>query len=896
MNSTDFPRRPAFRIVWAGALLIQFVFFSWPTPFSIAADDQTTKAVRRSPSDQKKVALVIGNNDYKDAPLKNPAHDAQDIANVLRSLGFTVQTKINADQREIESAVKEFVRDIQNGDVGLFYFSGHGVQVHGENYLMPVGGYITSEADVKYKAVSAGYILAQMDESRNRTNIFILDACRNNPFRGFRSMSKGLNMMDAPAGTFLAYATAPGSVAADGTDRNSPYAKNLIRAIKTKDMAIEQVFKHVLREVRKETQGQQVPWTASSLQDDFYFNPSSPTTTQQASLQPSTLESALVASSKYREKAERLGDLLSARGDPATRKEIEQMYRDPEAVKWFRQAAEAGDALAQLWVGRMFAHGLQVAKDEREAVKWYRRAADQGNSSAQNNLAAMYRNGLGVVKDQEEAVKWFRKGADQGNAMSQVNLGSMYETGAGIAKDQNEAVRWYKKAADQENSQAQFNLGRVYKDGLGLPRDLGEALKWFRKAADQGHTSAENYLGIMCHNGLGVTKDAGEACKWYRKAAEKGDPWAQTNLGMMYRNGSGVAKDYDEAVKWYKKAVEQGNVAGQTNLGVMYENGWGVAKDLDEALKSYRKAAEQKYPLAQNNLGLCYEHGRGVPKDYDEAVKWYRKAADQGNAYGQSNLGRMYANGWGVPKDRTEAIKWFTKASDQGNEYAKKELSKLSSTSTETGSQSQPADEKERLEKIRLEVLAKQQEKERNEAAKTRGSVRANLQSIAEFWEQEKKKMKQRYGCWAGNIEKGNSGWASNQSLADASTSAFKKCQENGGPCEELYSVCVHNDTTKTIMVHLYHSKEPNYRDKNNSLWNWVYKPGDDMNLAVGGKRLSVPKTFYLSAESQDGDGTWGPMQIGAYSCQLRNNVDGQNLRVHLVYTKESGKTGAKTK
>lgn len=140
MNSKAFLKRPAFRIVCTGILSIQFVFFCCAASLSTAADDQTTKAVRRSFSDQKKVALVIGNNEYKDAPLKNPAHDAEDIANVLRGLGFTVQMKINADQRGIEDAVKEFVRQIQNGDVGLFYFSGHGVQVQGENYLMPVGG------------------------------------------------------------------------------------------------------------------------------------------------------------------------------------------------------------------------------------------------------------------------------------------------------------------------------------------------------------------------------------------------------------------------------------------------------------------------------------------------------------------------------------------------------------------------------------------------------------------------------------------------------------------------------------------------------------------------------------------------------------------------------------
>ncbi len=861
MNSTAFSRRLTFRIVCAGILLIQFVFLYWATSSSIAADDQTTKAVRRTTSDQKRIALVIGNSEYKESPLKNPAHDAEDIANVLRGLGFTVQTRTNANQREIEDAVKEFVRQIQNGDVGLFYFSGHGVQVQGENYLMPVGGSITSEADVKYKAVNAGYILAQMEESRNRTNVFILDACRNNPFRGFRSMSKGLTMMDAPAGTFIAYATAPGSVAADGTDRNSPYAKHLIEAIKTKDMAIEQVFKFVLREVRRETAGQQIPWTASSLQDDFCFSQSSQTRVQQASLPPSTSENVVVSSSKYREQAERLGNLLSTHGDHATRKEVEQMYKDPEAMKWFRQAAEAGDALAQLWVGRMFAQGLEVPKDEREAVKWYRRAADQENSSAQNNLATMYRNGSGVVKDQEEAVRWYRKAADRGNAAGQGNLGWMYHNGFGVTKDYDEAVKWYKKAADQGDPWAQTNLAGMYRNGFGVGKDYDEAVRWYKKAAEQENANGQNWLGVMYLNGFGVAKDYGEALKWYRKAADKGNAWAQGNLGVMYANGYGITKDYGEAVKWYKKAVEQGNAQ------------------------------------AQNNLAMNYRDGLGIAKDYGEALKWFRKAADQGNADGQANLGHMYENGLGIPKDRTEAIRWFTKAADQGNEYAKKELSKLSSTSTEPGSKSQPADEKERLEKIRLEVLAKQQEKDRSEAAKVRGSVRANLQKIAEFWDQEKKKMKAKYGCWAGNIDKGNSGWARNQDLAEASKNAFKKCQENGGPCEELYSVCVHNDTTKTITIYLYHSKEPNYRDKNNSLWNWTYKPGQDTNLGSGtdGKRLYVPKTFYLSAESQDGDGTWGPMQIGAYnSCQLRNYSDGQNLLIHLVYTKEPGKTGAK--
>ena len=286
------------------------------------ADDQTSKAVRRTSSegtpikDQRRVALVIGNSEYKVGALRNPGNDAEDISGVLRTLGFTVQTKTNVNQREMEEAVNTFIQEIQNGDVALFYFSGHGIQVKGENYLIPLGDSISSEPDVRYKTVNAGLILAKMEDSRNRTNIVILDACRNNPFKGlFRSPSMGLSKMDAPKGTFIAYATSPDSVAVDGTGRNSPYTKNLIEALKVKDIPIEQAFKIVARAVNKETAGQQTPWILSSLLEDFYFNSSSPKPLQQASLpSPTSSGSASIVSSEHREKAERLGVLLRYSG------------------------------------------------------------------------------------------------------------------------------------------------------------------------------------------------------------------------------------------------------------------------------------------------------------------------------------------------------------------------------------------------------------------------------------------------------------------------------------------------------------------------------------------------------------------------------------------------------
>jgi hypothetical protein len=232
----------------------------------------------------------------------------------------------------------------------------------------------------------------------------------------------------------------------------------------------------------------------------------------------------------------------------------------------------------------MHDNGDGVTKDGAEAVKWYRKAAEQGNASAQYNLGAMYAKGDGVTKDAAEAAKWFGKAADQGNATAQYLVGAMYTSGNGVTKDAAEAVKWYRKAAEQGDADAQFVLGAMYATGDGVTKNANEAAKWHRKAAEQGHAKAQGSLGWMYANRDGVPKDWAEAAKWYRKAAEQGNATAQYALGMMYAKGDGVTKDAAEAVKWYRKAAEQGHADAQGNLGSMYANGQGVAKDTVEGL------------------------------------------------------------------------------------------------------------------------------------------------------------------------------------------------------------------------------------------------------------------------------------------------------------------------
>jgi len=222
---------------------------------------------------ESRIALVIGNGAYKSSPLSNPVNDANDMAAALERLGFSVRLKINANQKSMENAIRDFGKELRSGGVGLFYFAGHGFQVQGRNYLIPIDADIESEADVKYESVDAGRVLSQMNEAENGLNIIILDACRDNPFaRSFRSGEKGLAKMDAPTGSILAYATAPGSVAADGTGRNGRYTSELLKHIMTTGLPIELFFKRVRKDVISASGRKQVPWTESSLTGDFYFN------------------------------------------------------------------------------------------------------------------------------------------------------------------------------------------------------------------------------------------------------------------------------------------------------------------------------------------------------------------------------------------------------------------------------------------------------------------------------------------------------------------------------------------------------------------------------------------------------------------------------------------------
>jgi hypothetical protein len=235
---------------------------------------------------EKRVALVVGNSAYQNITrLDNPKNDASLMAETLVALGFTLvggKAQLDLDKPALDGAVQNFGRQVQGADVALFYYAGHGVQVSGSNYLVPVGANPTREADVDFQMVDVNLVLRQMQGSGTRLNMVILDACRNNPFgsRSLRAAEGGLAQMRAPEGTLISYATQPGSVAQDGADGNSPYTKALSATVRQAGLDIFQTFNQVGLAVKRATSGAQQPWVSSSpIDGTFYFVPPSATAT-----------------------------------------------------------------------------------------------------------------------------------------------------------------------------------------------------------------------------------------------------------------------------------------------------------------------------------------------------------------------------------------------------------------------------------------------------------------------------------------------------------------------------------------------------------------------------------------------------------------------------------------
>lgn len=514
-------------------------------------------------------ALVVGNGAYATAPLPNARNDAEAIARALTSVGFTVARIIDADAATMRAGLAELGRRVrQSGGVALFYFAGHGMQIDGENYLVPVGAEIRQPRDIATAGVALAEVLGAMDGPAGRMGIVVLDACRNNPFTGGeRTLGIGLAPPSAPAGTFIAFSTAPGKVALDGEGTHSPYSAALAEMIPTPGLAIEDVFRQTRRRVLASTKGAQTPWEHSSLTQELVFR-------ARAAMPEATARPPATAEPTAAELAE-LRAWEKIRGTTSVallRRHLEQwpsgLYAELARHKLDQLAAHASasEGIAG-WIGSVF-------------------AAPPGDPEAERLFAeAMRADARGTPAAQAEAFEKFRQAAERGLPA------------------------------------ALYRVGRAYDKGLGIARDAAAAARWYQQAADVGSVPAMAALGTMREHGEGVAPDLAEALRLYRLAADAGDPWAQTSLAYLFQQGRGVARDLAEARRWYGLAADQGHARALFNLALMHVRSEGGPQDLAAAAGLLRAAVDKGHAGAGRELAYLNDEGRGVPRDRKAAAR-----------------------------------------------------------------------------------------------------------------------------------------------------------------------------------------------------------------------------------------------------------------------------------
>lgn len=229
-------------------------------------------------SSQKRTALIIGNANYRNVPLKNPINDAKGMAHVLNESGFDVYLFTNLEQKTFKKTVRDFGKTLRKkGGVGLVYYAGHGLQTQGRNYLLPIDAEIEKLQDIEFESIDLGRVLVELEYAENNMNILILDACRDNPYKGeFEKREQigntGLaSVTIAPHNSFIAFATSPGSAAIDGKGDHGLYTQELIETLQESSLTLEEIFKRVRKNVRIKSNGKQIPWESSSIEEDFYF-------------------------------------------------------------------------------------------------------------------------------------------------------------------------------------------------------------------------------------------------------------------------------------------------------------------------------------------------------------------------------------------------------------------------------------------------------------------------------------------------------------------------------------------------------------------------------------------------------------------------------------------------
>jgi hypothetical protein len=621
------------------------LLFPLVTPEPTAAEPALDlSGVKRSAP--KRLALVVGIDDYPESPLRLPVRDAELISKQLESVGFEVMLIKNPTKGGLIDARDSFIKKInESGDnvTALFFFAGHAVQFGGYNYLIPTKSQLLGAAAGSANAPTPGAfedramdaqrgILDYLSESKAAKIIFVLDACRSNPFNpGQRASGRpgGLAKMNAKSGgsdTFILFAAYPGQVAFDGANdaSNSPFTEAFASAISQPGSSLEVVYRQVNDRVTKTTKGQQRPYQEGALFSFMFRDP--PPAPVVASGPARLIETGF-----ERREYDVAGDGLQLLRQTLAKKSIEDI----------KKAAEGGDAEAQYLLGMAYQYGQGVAADPERGAAWLRRAATKGFSRAQFAYGSRLYWGWGnIIPNKKEGFEWWLVAAESGNAAAMLQIGRTYLYG-----------------------------------GEGVPgQDLAQAEKYFNQALSAGAVEAETLFGLLQGVKAETARKAGDAkaaeqasqkkLAYFQSGAQKGASVAMYHLAGMYHYGDYVKVDLQKAIEWYTKSTGAGNADAAEALAKLYaaeSGGLGKAQP-EEAAKYFRIAVELRSETAGVELAELIKSGKVKPKTRDEVLKLYEQAVADDSLRAASNLSEIYLKGELVTKDLKKAEQYGLKA------------------------------------------------------------------------------------------------------------------------------------------------------------------------------------------------------------------------------------------
>lgn len=528
---------------------------------------------------QSRVALIVGNSSYQSAPaLPSTLNDAGDIAQSFERLGFAVTKLLDASYEDFRRSIRRFNELTPGADLAVVYFGGLGLEINGENWLLPVDADPRTDLEVANEAIG----LKSLMQSVSRASILgmvILDASRSNVIAArvlhpgeTRSVTRGLARVEPVQNVLVAYASKDGTMAEDRSGRNSPYAAALLKYLESPGLDINYMFRKVRDDVLSYTNRRQLPAVYGSL-------PNKPIYLKKRSISIQPVE----AGSQGMPSDEAVW--LTIKDSTDTTLFVEFLHKFPSSA----YAREAGARLQSLDTTLVIA-----SRETNPAPVGAADGIDDCDRLAASPLDSGRPKDVAGIELSKIPVAAATRSCDEAMRRSPGEARFPFEAArVAIARSDYAAAReLYEKASELGSSLAMYSLGLLYAEGKIAPSDYAEARRWYVKAVALNSAFAMPELAAMYEKGLGGPKDSAEAFRLYRAAATAGDQVSMTKVGNFYEAGLTVRRDYAQAASWYKKSADRGDAVAMRQLAKLYESGRGVPRSAAEARQWNAKAAK----------------------------------------------------------------------------------------------------------------------------------------------------------------------------------------------------------------------------------------------------------------------------------------------------------------